>query len=104
LALCQLVACVFSCDRFAANGLTSNHFMPSKRSNKHRPFPVPRAKDLFRQVPVLESEIHQWVCHFAPHIAHAKWRIAAYAKGYNVADKIRAAKIDGSFFQIDFGE
>lgn len=67
---------------------------------KRRAFPVPRAKDLFKQVPVLESEIVAWVCHFAPHIAHAEWRIKAYARGYNVADKIRSAKLDGSFYDL----
>jgi len=69
-------------------------------ARKYRPFPIPRAKDLFKQVPVLESEITAWVKHFAPHLAHAEWRIEAYAKGYNVADKIRAAKIDGYFFDL----
>jgi hypothetical protein len=73
---------------------------PQSMPRKHRPFPIPRAKDLFKQVPVLRSEIYAWVCHFAPHIAHADWRIEAYAKGYNVAEKIRAAKLDGSFFDL----
>ena len=67
---------------------------------KPRPFPTPRARDLFNHVPVLTSEVHAWVCHFAPHIAHADWRIAAYAKGYNVPDKIKAAKLDGSFWRL----
>jgi hypothetical protein len=71
--------------------------MPRK---KRLPFPLPRARDLFKQVPVLHSEVTAWVCHFAPHIAHAEWRIAAYARGYNVPDKIRAAKLDGSFFVL----
>lgn len=69
-------------------------------ARKRLPFPIPRARDLFKQVPVLESEVIEWVKHFAPHIAHAEWRIAAYARGYNVADKIRAAKLDGSFFGL----
>jgi hypothetical protein len=67
---------------------------------KPRPFPVPRAKDLFGQVPVLESEVIAWVEHFAPHIAHSSWRISSYARGYNVAEKIKAAKTDGSFFRV----
>ncbi|MCX7166578.1 MAG: hypothetical protein NTV11_09925 [Rhodocyclales bacterium] len=73
-------------------------------TRKKLPYPLPRARDLFKQVPVLDSEILQWVQHFAPHIAHAEWRIAAYARGYNVADKIRAAKLDGSFFVLVFVE
>lgn len=67
---------------------------------KKRPYPIPRAYDLFRQIPVLESEIIDWVKHIAPHIAHSEWRIASYAKGYNVADKIRAAKADGRWWQM----
>ena len=63
------------------------------------PYPIPRPRDLFRQVPVLYSEIDNWIVEHAPHIAHSPWRMAAYAEGYNVADKIRRAKLDGSFFR-----
>lgn len=69
-------------------------------TRKKLPYPIPRTRDLFKQVPVLDSEITAWVCHFAPHIAHAEWRIKAYAKGYNVAEKIRSAKLDGSFYGL----
>lgn len=62
---------------------------------------MPRARDLFRQVPVTECEIVNWVRHIAPHLAHSQWRIAAYAKGYNVADKIRAAKLNGEAWAFD---
>jgi hypothetical protein len=64
------------------------------------PYPIPKAYDLFREIPVLECEIVEWVCKVAPHIAHAEWRIAAYAKGYNVADKIRDAKKSGLFWKL----
>lgn len=65
---------------------------------KKLPFPVPRARDLFKQVPVLECELVEWVERVAPHIAHAQWRIDAYVRGYNVAEKIRVAKLNGSFW------
>ena len=67
---------------------------------KRLPYPMPRARDLFKQVPVLECEIVFWVCQVAPHIAHAEWRIAAYAKGYNVIAKIQAAKLSGLFWDM----
>ena len=60
----------------------------------------PRPRDLFGQVPVTLPEVWHWVKQVAPHLAHADWRIEAYARGYDVAGKIARAKLDGSFWNL----
>lgn len=60
----------------------------------------PRPRDLFGQVPITRTDLEDWVRAVAPHLAHSDWRMAHYIKGYNVADKVRAAKLEGTFFQL----
>ncbi len=68
---------------------------------RKRKAPRPRAKDLFGQVPVTLDDLQTWVKVKAPHMASNAWRFQHYVKAWNVADKIRAAKIDGSFYEIE---
>lgn len=61
---------------------------------RRRPFPVPRVKDLFGQVPVTCPEVVAWVRDTAgiePESPRFKW----YVRGWNVVDKIRRAKLAG---------
>lgn len=67
---------------------------------KKLPYPIPRAKDLFGEVPVLQSELIDWVCKVAPHTSHSEDRMNAYIRGYNVAGKIQRAKLDGNFWKM----
>lgn len=57
----------------------------------------PRAHDLFGEVPVTLSELHAW-CDKTTHISPTPWRRDWYIKHWNVADKIRAAKLAGTYF------
>lgn len=66
---------------------------------KRLPYPIPRARDLFKEIPVTRQDIDEWCARHVPHLIHARWRIDIYVKGYNVADKIRAAKLNGSWFE-----
>lgn len=72
--------------------------MPRAKKDRSANALRPRPKDLFKQVPVTLPEILRWVNFHAPHLAHSKWRVENYARGYNVPEKIRAAKKDGRFW------
>jgi hypothetical protein len=55
--------------------------------------------DLFGEVPVTEDDCEAWVAAVSP--VHFTDRLyASYVRRYNVADKIRAAKIRGDFDAI----
>ena len=56
--------------------------------------------DLFGQVPVLESEIFDWVKAVAPHYLRPRHAFDNYVKSYDVPAKIRAAKIRGDYDDI----
>lgn len=56
----------------------------------------PSPYDLFGEVPVTQPEIDAWVRVIAK-LEPGTPRAAYYIKGWNVPEKIRAAKIRGSF-------
>jgi len=58
----------------------------------------PYARDLFGEIPVLESELTDWVERVAPHIFYSRWRTEYYIRDWNVAEKIKAVKLK------EFGE
>lgn len=66
---------------------------------KRAPLPNP-ALDLFGEVPVLESEIVDWVEAVAPRWLTPERSYRGYVHGYDVAGKIRAAKLAGVYDQI----
>lgn len=51
---------------------------------------------LFDELPVTQQDIEDWL-DTIPNLSRAEFRRAAYAKAYNVPDKIRAAKLAGSW-------
>jgi hypothetical protein len=54
------------------------------------------ARDLFGEIPVTWPEVWLWV-ETVPHIPRESWRAAYYLKCWNVPDKIRAAKLNGTY-------
>lgn len=61
--------------------------------------PEPYVYDLFGEVPVTTQDIDKWlICvpRMDPLSPRAEW----YVKGYNVADKIRTAKMRGTFHDL----
>lgn len=58
------------------------------------------ALDLFGEVPVLESEIIQWVAAVAPRWLEPRRSFDGYVKSYDVPGKIRTAKLAGLFDSI----
>lgn len=61
---------------------------------------TPMPYDLFGEVPVTEDEIFDWVAAVAPRWLTPQRAFEGYVRSYNVAAKIRAAKLDGTFHQI----
>ena len=59
-------------------------------------FPFPT--DLFGEVPVTWVEIHAW-CDQITWISPTPWRRDWYIENWNVAEKIRHAKLNGTFNQ-----
>ena len=56
--------------------------------------------DLFGEIPVLESEIVDWVEAVAPRWLTPERSFRGYVAAYNVPGKIKAAKAAGVFDQI----
>jgi len=56
--------------------------------------------DLFGEIPVLESDLEQWVAAVAPAYLSSERSFRSYLRNYNVADKVRTAKLYGDFDQI----
>lgn len=54
------------------------------------------AKDLFGEIPVTWPEVESWV-RAAIGMPPEHWRFAWYVKNWNVPDKIRAAKLAGTW-------
>ena len=52
--------------------------------------------DLFGEVPVTWPEIWDWI-EAVPRISRHSWRAQYYVKHWNVAEKVRAAKINGTY-------
>lgn len=55
--------------------------------------------DLFGEVPVTWEEIYLW-CEVVAEIPRDSWRLGYYIKAWDVAGKIRAAKLSGYFEAI----
>ncbi len=51
---------------------------------------------LFDKIPVTEQDVELWLDSI-PNLSAAHFRRQMYRKAYNVEDKIRAAKQDGTF-------
>ena len=58
------------------------------------------AYDLFGEIPVLEDDIIAWVAAIAPRWLEPARSFEQYVHAYNVAGKVRAAKLAGVFEQI----
>lgn len=59
----------------------------------------PLARDLFGEIPVTLDELLAWML-AVPGLAPTSPRFAWYVRGWNVIDKIRAAKEAGTFDAI----
>lgn len=59
----------------------------------------PFAEDLFGQVPVTLADVLAWML-AVPGIAPTSTRFAWYVRGYQVIEKIQAAKRAGTFDQV----
>ncbi|MDR5739485.1 hypothetical protein [Caballeronia sp. LZ016] len=53
--------------------------------------------DLFGEVIVTADDIRQWVCAVAPAFCSSERAFDHYVRAWRVADKVRAAKLDGTF-------
>ena len=53
--------------------------------------------DLFGEIVVTVDDLHLWVSAVAPGFAGSDARRAHYIRVWNVADKVRRAKLDGYF-------
>jgi hypothetical protein len=58
------------------------------------------AVDLFGEVPVLESDLENWVAAVAPVYLSSERSFQSYLKSYDVPAKVRRAKLRGEFDQI----
>ena len=56
-------------------------------------------RDLFGEVPVTWPEINAWL-EAVPGIPRDSWRAAPYIRGYNVAGKVAATKLAGTYWDI----
>lgn len=59
---------------------------------------IPNAVDLFGEIPVTLDDIDAWCDRISQHWPSA-WRKDWYIKNWNVADKVRQGKLNGSFFR-----
>lgn len=60
----------------------------------------PQPLDLFGQVPVTTSDLETWL-DVVPAIPRTSWRRRHYLENWNVADKIRRAKLAGEWPEIE---
>lgn len=67
---------------------------------RRKPLPNP-ALDLFGEVPVTESDVIFWVECVAPRWLTPERSFRGYVSGYQVADKVRAAKLAGTFYSME---
>lgn len=56
--------------------------------------------DLFGEIPVTEDDVFDWVAAVAPRWLEPERSFRGYVRAYNVPDKIRAAKLAGTFDAI----
>jgi hypothetical protein len=52
--------------------------------------------DLFGQIAVSEADLTAWL-DALPRLSRSPWRRALYARTWNIADKVRAAKTAGQW-------
>lgn len=57
-------------------------------------------RDLFGEIPVTEAELLLWVAAVSPRWLEPERSFRRYVRDYAVPDKIRAAKLAGTFEQI----
>jgi hypothetical protein len=60
---------------------------------------MPSPIDLFGEVPVTLHDLDMW-CDYIGKAWPSEWRKEWYIKNWNVADKVRRGKLDGSFFRL----
>lgn len=53
--------------------------------------------DLFGDVPVTVDDLHAWVRAISPHFAATERSMAYYIRHWDVAGKVRRAKLAGTF-------
>ncbi len=58
--------------------------------------------DLFGEVAITFRDLSLWL-YLVPRLPHTSTRKAAYARGYNIVEKIRRHKLSGEIHQV-FGE
>lgn len=56
--------------------------------------------DLFGEIPVTEDDMRAWVAAVSPRWLYPERSYRSYVRGWNVADKVRAAKLAGTFDAI----
>lgn len=59
---------------------------------------IPNAVDLFGEIPVTLADLDAWCDQIGKHWP-CEWRKDWYIQNWNVADKVRAAKLSGEFFR-----
>jgi len=72
-----------------------------RKSRKERDFyDVRKAQpyDLFGEIPVTHDKIRQWVTAVSPRWLEPERSYQRYVKSWNVVDKIRHAKAQGTFY------
>ena len=57
---------------------------------------IPSPVDLFGEVPVTWSDLYEWCDR--QRVSLTPWRREWYIKNWNVADKVRRAKLAGTFY------
>lgn len=72
--------------------------MKKESKGRHKKTANP-ALDLFGEVPVLVSDLHAWVFWAAPRWYGTR-RMDYYIKEWNIADKVRSAKLRGVFNEV----
>lgn len=60
----------------------------------------PAPFDLFGEIPVTEEEIFLWVAATAPRWLTPERSYRGYVKSWDVAGKVRAAKLMGTFYHV----
>lgn len=56
--------------------------------------------DLFGEIPVTEDDIFAWVAAVAPRWLTSERSYRGYVRSWNVAGKVRAAKLAGTFDDV----
>jgi hypothetical protein len=78
------------------------NFLPSSSlyENKNTDDMQPSPRDLFGEIPVLESDLVKWVTAVAPRWLAPRRSFELYVKSYDVPAKVRRAKEQGTFYDM----